>query len=77
MSVARIEALMIKDKDYPAIKILPIELDFEAKEEHQQIAIEYSLKVLKELGIILTIPESKYKELYKKSYSIIKDEEHE
>lgn len=66
---------MIKDKDYPPIKILPIELDFEAKEEQQQIALEYSLKVLEELGIILTIPESKYKELYKKPYSIIKETE--
>lgn len=75
MNIARIEALMIKDKDYPAVKILPIELDFEAKEERHQIALEYSLKVLKELGIILTIPESKYKELYNKPYAVIKEEQ--
>ena len=79
MKLVKINGILIKDKDYKPIKLMPVEVEYEpiSGKEYHADAMEFSLKVLQELGFIITIPESKYRELYKKSFTKIKEDNNE
>lgn len=74
MKIANIEAVLVREDkkrnkvtgdetiEY-LVPLLPVTTEIEMDGEEKQLALEYTLKVLKELGFQLTITEERYKKL--------------
>lgn len=74
MKVANIEAVLVREDKKRnnvtgdetvecLIPLLPVTTEIELKKESEQLALHYTLKVLRELGFELTITEENYKKL--------------
>lgn len=74
MKIANIEAVLVREDKKRnkvigdetvecLVPLLPVTTEIELEGEEKQIALEYTLKVLRELGFELTITEENYKKL--------------
>ncbi len=57
--------------------LIPVTVEMEPKEEHQQLAMEWSLKLLKDMGFDVVITQGNYEALSKRFNLIVTENENE
>jgi hypothetical protein len=60
-------------RDDGFMKLIPITIEIEPKKESHQIAVEFSLKLLNELGFKIVISEDDFKKLSQRDFTQVKE----